>query len=256
MEITSKVNITKFKNGEKICMLDEVVNETELTLSINFKNLATLTCSPSDLEDLTAGYLLTSGIATEENPLESLEFDKAKNIMHITLKDNTVIKDMIFSRMRPVGCGAGDLLFSKGKPLKEKGSLRISKVQVSSLMNEFNKASEIFLRTGGVHSAAVSDGEKILVMREDIGRHNAIDKSVGNIYLAREPLNDKIVLTSGRISSEIVLKLIFAGVGIVISRSAPTLRAIELAKGAGLTVIGFARSINFNVYSGFEKVSF
>lgn len=257
MEISSKLSIIRYRNGIRSETIDDVVNETELKLAINHKELSSLVCLPDHLEELTAGFLITSGIANEKNGLKGLNYDQEKKIMHIELTDNSVMKDLIFSKMKPVGCGAGTLLFVKDKmkPLTA-GELRIRKEKISEMINEFNRSSELFLLTGGVHSAAISDSESIIVMREDIGRHNAIDKVIGNIYLAKGTLNDKIILTSGRISSEIVLKAIYAGIGMIISRSAPTSRAIEIAEDNGITLIGFARSTNFNVYSGFDKVLF
>ncbi|HQO09529.1 MAG TPA: formate dehydrogenase accessory sulfurtransferase FdhD [Clostridiales bacterium] len=257
MEISTFKNIIKYRNNVRSKISDQVVNEMILNLAIDYKNLSFLTCSPEQLEELTAGYLVTSGIVTEENRLVSLNYEESKNIMHIELADNSVIKEMVFSKLKPVGCGAGTLLFNLNRSGNTPAwDFTITNMQISAVMNEFNKSSELFLATGGVHSAAVTDGNSILVMREDIGRHNAIDKVIGNIYLAGKPLSDKIVLTSGRISSEIVLKLIYAGVRMLISRSAPTQKAVELAEENGITLVGFARSTNFNVYSHFERVLF
>lgn len=257
MDISSFKNIIKYRNGVRSEIEDQVVSEMILNLAINFKNLSFMTCSPENLEELTAGYLITSGIISDSNNLIGLKYEESKNIMHIELEDNSVIKDMLFSKLKPVGCGAGDLLFAQNN-LKSLTSDRISisKEKISEIMNKFNKSSELFLSTGGVHSAAISDGNSILVMREDIGRHNAIDKVIGNMYLGKNLLNDKIILTSGRISSEIVLKVIYAGIKMIISRSAPTQKAIELAEENGITLIGFARSTNFNIYSHFERVIF
>jgi FdhD protein len=212
-------------------------------------------CSPSDLKDLTAGYLLTSGIIGDDNALTDLKYEESKSVMHIELEDNSVIKDMIFSKLRPVGCGAGTLLFSDRhiSGIKE-DRIKITGESISELMNEFNRASDLFRETGGVHSAAVSDGKKILVAREDIGRHNAFDKAAGNLYLTDQILKDKVVLTSGRISSEIMLKMIYANIPVIISRSAPTTGALELAEKYGITTIGFARSTNFNIYTHSERV--
>ncbi|MDY0016597.1 MAG: formate dehydrogenase accessory sulfurtransferase FdhD [Candidatus Delongbacteria bacterium] len=257
MEISSKLSIIRYRNGIRSETIDDVVNETELKLAINHKELSSLVCLPDHLEELTAGFLITSGIANEKNGLKGLNYDQEKKIMHIELTDNSVMKDLIFSKMKPVGCGAGTLLFVKDKmkPLTA-GELRIRKEKISEMMNQFNRSSELFLLTGGVHSAAISDGNSILVISEDIGRHNAIDKVIGNIYLAKGTLDDKIILTSGRISSEIVLKAVYAGIGMIISRSAPTSRAIEIAEDNGITLIGFARSTNFNIYTHQERVIF
>ncbi len=255
-DFTSKLNIIRYRNGVKENTDDSVVNEITLDLSINFRNLTSLSCSPQHLEDLAAGYLVSSGIISETNPLKELRFESAKNIMHIDLADNSVIKDMIFSKMRPVGCGTGTLLFAQKNISVSSSRVKIRKEKISELMNEFNRSSEVFRETGGVHSAAISDGQNILVMREDIGRHNAIDKVIGYLYRRSEKIGDKIVLTSGRMSSEIVLKAVYSGISVIISRSAPTARAIEAASESGITLVGFARSANFNIYTNFNRVVF
>ncbi|HXK49721.1 MAG TPA: formate dehydrogenase accessory sulfurtransferase FdhD [Clostridiales bacterium] len=257
MEISSRLPVIRYRNGIRSETMDDVVNETELKLAINHKELSSLVCLPGYEDELTAGFLVTSGIVNSGNKLINLDFDSTRNIMHIELEDNSVIKDMIFSKMRPVGCGSGTLLFAQSKMKSAKaGELCITKEKISALMNEFNRSSELFLLTGGVHSAGLSDCDSILVIREDIGRHNAIDKVIGNMYLAKGTFNDKIILISGRISSEIVLKAVYSGIEMIISRSAPTSRAVEIAEDNGITLVGFARSSNLNVYSGFSKVLF
>ena len=257
MESSSKRKIIQLRNGVLGEKEDEIVNELHLKLAINFKKLSSLMCSPADLEDLTAGYLVTSGILTAENQLVNLQYEQEKKIMHIELENNEIIKDLIFSVLKPVGCGAGDLLFVKyEKKISGLSEVKVSNSYVSRVMQEFNKSSDLFLNTGGVHSAGICDQTGILAVREDIGRHNAVDKVIGHIYRSGQMIADKIVLTSGRISSEIVMKLINANVQILISRSAPTAGAIELAELNGITLIGFARSNNFNVYCGYERVEF
>lgn len=255
-DFISKLKIIRYRNGVKENTDDSVVNEITLDLSINFRNLTSLSCSPQHLEDLAAGYLVSSGIISNSNPLKELRLESAKNIIHIDLADNSVIKDMIFSKMRPVGCGTGTLLFAQKNISVSSSGVKITKEKIYELMNEFNRSSDIFRETGGVHSAALTDGQCILVTREDIGRHNAIDKVIGDIYRKGLPLEDKIILTSGRISSEIVLKSIYAGISMIISRSAPTVRAVELAIESGITLVGFARSSNFNIYSNYNRVVF
>jgi len=126
----------------------------------------------------------------------------------------------------------------------------------TEVLIKFSKSSELFTETGGVHSAAISDGKEILVFREDIGRHNAVDKVIGSLVLAGITLSDKILLTSGRISSEIITKVIYAGVPVIISKSAPTQKAIEYAIKENITLIGFARGNSFNIYSNSHRISF
>jgi FdhD protein len=121
-------------------------------------------------------------------------------------------------------------------------------------MQELDRRSELHRRTGGVHAAALASPSGILVFREDIGRHNAVDKAVG-AWLGREGgFADKILLCSGRLSSEILSKALRCRIPVLVSRSAPTDRGVALARRFNLTLVGFARGRRLNIYSGAERI--
>ena len=131
-------------------------------------------------------------------------------------------------------------------------------------MKEFQTCSQTFLKTGGVHSAAMVEEERITVFREDIGRHNAIDKVIGNTIInnpkvspiesGQAGFNNKIILTSGRISSEILLKIQKCGIPVIITRSAPTDKAIHICREKNITLVGFVRGNRMNIYSGEDRI--
>ena len=121
------------------------------------------------------------------------------------------------------------------------------------MVNTFSKKSELFLSTGGVHSCALCDRNNIILFEEDVGRHNALDKILGEALLNDICLEDKIIVTSGRVSSEMVIKVIKRKIPILASRSAPTNIAVDIANGFNLTLIGFARSGRMNIYSNFSS---
>jgi FdhD protein len=121
-------------------------------------------------------------------------------------------------------------------------------------MEEFRKRSEIHRQTGGVHAAALADHTGVLVFREDIGRHNAVDKVIGAYLVKENSFKDRILLTSGRLSSEILQKVQRCRLPIVVSRSAPTDRSVALARERNITLIGFARGRRMNIYSGEERI--
>jgi len=121
-------------------------------------------------------------------------------------------------------------------------------------MRDFNKRSELFLNTGGVHSVALGTDEGILLFHEDVGRHNAMDKTIGEASLKNIELFDKTVLTSGRVSSEMLIKAAKGQIPVIVSRSAPTDLAVELANNLGITIIGFARGQRMNIYSNPGRV--
>ncbi|MDD3876633.1 MAG: formate dehydrogenase accessory sulfurtransferase FdhD [Bacteroidales bacterium] len=251
------VKIVRFKNGVRTEACDPVVTETSVIVTIQCELLGTLTCTPTHMYDLVAGYLITSGIVWEGNKLINIDYLEDKKKYDVTLENNNILKEESFTVIRPTGCAGGDMVFIKTKVRgSNKKRISITSQQISALMQEFNKTSELFKATGGVHSSAISDTESIIVFREDIGRHNAVDKTIGFMFRNKKSLDDKILLSSGRISSEIVQKAINAGIQMIISRSAPTLKGIEMAEENDVTLIGFARSNNFNVYTHFNKVDF
>lgn len=251
------VDIKKIKNGLLTETEDVVVNETSFILSCQCETLGMFTCTPAYMEELVTGYLVNSGIVNENNKLIHIEYIKGKRKYDVTLEDNKYFKKHPARTIRPTGCAGGEMVVVDS-PVKKRRSnkLRIPAWQISALMAGFNKESLLFKTTGGVHSAAIADAKGILVFREDIGRHNAIDKVVGYMHIHKLGIKDKILLSSGRVSSEILLKAVYAGFGIVISHSAPTYKAIELAQKYNITLIGFARGQNFNIYTFPEKVLF
>ena len=147
---------------------------------------------------------------------------------------------------------ASDSIFNK----KINSEIKIESATILSLMNDFRNMSKNFLLTGGVHSAAIADPENIIIFREDIGRHNAIDKIIGHVVLSNKSFNKKIIITSGRISSEILLKVLKCEIPVIVSKSAPTNRAIEICRETGITLIGFARGNRMNIYSGEQRIIF
>jgi len=251
------VVIKKLKNGLLTETQDVVVNETTFLLSCQCETLGVFTCTPAYMEELVTGYLVSSGIINEKNNLIHIEYLKGKGKFDVTLEDNNYHKKHPTMSIRPTGCAGGEMIIVDS-PLKKqrRSTLKIPALQLSALMAGFNKESMLFKTTGGVHSAAIADTNGIIVFREDIGRHNAIDKVVGYMHIHKISMENKILLTSGRVSSEIILKAVHAGIGMVISHSAPTYKAIELALKNKITLIGFARGQNFNVYTHPERILF
>ena len=132
--------------------------------------------------------------------------------------------------------------------------IKLTPHQVLNMMTRLQSASKIFKQTGGLHNAAISDGEAFFEHRQDIGRHNALDKLYGYCIQHHIPVRDKVLIFSGRISSEILIKAAKIGVGVILSKSAPTTLAVTLANDLNITAIGFIRDGNFNVYSHPERI--
>jgi FdhD protein len=257
MKIYKIIRISNNNNKE---LLEDTVTE-EISLSIFVQNvkLTILLCSPLKIKDLVVGYLFTSGIIQKIEDIKkmNINIDEEKWNGSIDLLNDNIMKELVFQRIQPVGCGKGTQIYSDSKDIynqKIDSHIKIEASAILSLMKDFKKKSEIFLKTGGVHSAALVDNSKIIVFREDIGRHNAIDKVIGDIILKKKSLDDKIIFTSGRISSEILLKIQRCRIPIIVSKGAPTNKAIDTCNSSGITLIGFARGNRMNIYSGEQRI--
>lgn len=248
--------ITKIRSGSKETIKDSVAEEVPFTLFIGDKELATLLCSPLDLEDLVRGFLFTSGLVNRIDKIKKIVINEEEWVAYIDMA-GTMEKDLMFKRLYTSGCGKGTLFYSAldiAYRSKVTTGFKIKNSQVNVLMADFQKRSQLYLKTGGVHSAALADENGILIFREDIGRHNAIDKVIGRALLENNSFEDRILLTSGRISSEVLLKARKCGISIVASKSAPTNQAVRLAREMEITLIGFARGNRMNIYSAEERI--
>jgi FdhD protein len=132
--------------------------------------------------------------------------------------------------------------------------MKINFSTIVDLINKSKQHSRLYKSTGGAHGCALSDTNDVFIFSEDIGRHNAIDKVIGKCILDDIPLHDKVLFTTGRISTAILMKPLRAGIPIIISRSAPTLEAIDIANLYGITMVGFARGRKMNIYSHEERI--
>ncbi|MFH1230676.1 MAG: formate dehydrogenase accessory sulfurtransferase FdhD [Planctomycetota bacterium] len=249
--------ITKIKDNTKEIIEDLVAEEVPFTLNLAKKEFVTLLCSPFDLEDLVRGFLFTSGLIKKADEIKNIVLNEQQWVAYIELANGVECGDLLFKRLYTSGCGRGTLFYNAVDimhRLKITSDFKIRSDYTIALMADFQKRSQIYFKTGGVHSAALADEKSILIFREDIGRHNAIDKVIGHAVLANNTFENKILLTSGRISSEVLFKVKKCGVPIVISRSAPTNQGIRLSKDFGITLVGFARGNRMNVYSGEKRI--
>jgi FdhD protein len=249
--------ITKIKGNDREITEDVVAQEIPFTVILRNKELVTLLCSPFDLEDLVRGFLFTSGLIKGAAEIKNMMIDRERWSCYVDMPKVETEK-LIFKRLYTSGCGRGTLFYSvldimyKSKVISD---FKIKTGSIADLMNDFQKRSEVYLKTGGTHSAALSDGKDILVFREDIGRHNAIDKAVGRALMNNCDFKNTLLITSGRISSEVLFKVRKGGIPMVVSKSAPTNQAVKLAREMDITVIGFARGTRMNVYSGEKRVN-
>ncbi|MFC1918637.1 formate dehydrogenase accessory sulfurtransferase FdhD [Chloroflexota bacterium] len=248
-----KIPIVRLTEESTTSLEDLVVREFPLTILLNNREVVTLLCSPKDLRYLAAGFLFSEGLVTSKGEIKKILVDDRRGVVQVETGEVKALTDKPAFKRSIASSGSKGVSFYKSADrqsyAKIESQTRISTHEVFTLMDEFIQRSEIFKATGGVHSAALCDTENILVFNEDIGRHNAIDKIFGKCLLEDIPTDGRIVITSGRISSEILLKVAMRNIPIIISKSAPTDLGVKLASDSGITLLGFVRGTRINAYA-------
>jgi len=250
--------VLKF-DGHVSSVEDEIIaSEFPLTVVLNGQEFATMVCSPTDLEDMLVGFLASEGIIRFYDEIKSMSIDEDRGFAYIELYKPLEWIQIDHSK-RFIGscCGKSRQFYFKNdvktaKTVQTKHTVTVN--QCYSLMNQLQEKSIRYKETGGVHNAALGSLDGITMMRTDIGRHNALDKVYGEILKSRIPLEDKVIIFSGRISSEVLLKVSKIGIGILLSKSAPTDLGLKLADDLGITTIGFIRNHKMNVYTHRDRV--
>lgn len=239
--------------------IDEVASELPVTLVVNDTPVVTLLCTPTELEELAVGFLLSEGFLTSKSSLRAIDVHEKDLTIRVALTDLPRDFENLFQKKTvSSGCGKG-ITFTSYRSGSEhrigvKGPV-ISLSNIRRLLASFRTISKLYIETGGVHSAALSDGSELLFFSEDIGRHNAVDKLIGKAFLQSVPVENKILITSGRVSSEIMTKAGRNRFPVLISRAAPTCMAVSYAEDMGITLIGFARGDRMNIYTWPNRVA-
>jgi FdhD protein len=237
---------------------DIVVREFPLTIVLNNQELVTLLCTPTHLDYLAIGFLSSEGLLKSKDEIKKITLNEQRGVVRVETEEETrQAGELVFKRLITSGCGRGASFYSAADvvgQIKVESQTNISIVEVFELVREFQHRSQIFRTTGGVHSAALCDTKNILVFSEDIGRHNAIDKIFGECILKGIPTDGRVIITSGRVSSEILLKAAKRNIPLLVSKSAPTDIGVKLAGDMGITLIGFVRGKRMNVYANDWRV--
>jgi len=230
---------------------DYIAIEKKLRVSVNGKEVISLYCTPSMIKELVIGFFLTEGIIKGEFCAEKISVEYGEDIMvDIPFEGDIATESMVITS----GC-IGGITFNRKRDFEKiKDGFSIEAAALKNIFKEFQQRAELFKLTGCVHSAALSDGKRILVFAEDIGRHNAVDKVIGYSIFEDIPFAEKLMLVSGRLSSEIASKCSRWGIPIVVSRTAPTELAIEISEKSGSTLIGFMRGDRMNVYTNPQRI--
>jgi FdhD protein len=255
---TSHLKVLRVKDGKTESLRDVVIKESPVTIFLDDVELANLMCSPKDLDCLAVGFLFAEGLVRGKKDVRKVFADEKDGVVWVELKKaGRSPENHIARRFITTGCGKG-LTFvdatKDGRRLRSKSRFKVRVDSIPLLMKEFLRKSRLYRLTGGVHSAAICSARSILVFNEDVGRHSAIDKVVGECILKGIRTTDRIMVTTGRISSEILVKAARSRTPIIVSKSAPTDLAVRLATDFGITLVGFARGSRMNIYSNAWRV--
>ncbi len=249
--------VYRYEKGKVRAVEHEPVKEFPLSLIVNGRELATLIASPHDLRYLVAGFLRLQGFVESVDDFQMLSVCEDFGVA------NVIIKGELPEKLKPAltsGCGTG-ITFNLHQKMavteKQEASTKrhFAPDDLYALMEKLSRMAGEYRKSGGIHSAAVGEGRTILLHSEDIGRHNTLDRIAGEALLKGIDLSGKVLLTSGRVSTEMVTKAAMLGISLIASRTSPTDLAVHLAGEAGITLIGYLRSSGFNVYTLPESLS-
>jgi FdhD protein len=250
--------IRRYRDGGFEDMDDTVIREVPLTIYLNGDEFVTLLYTPEMADMLAVGFLRSEGLIQHFSDITSLRFEPENNVVFVEIRGGALAEKLYGKRTITSGCGKGTVFYSVLDALRShpvSSEMTVSPQEIEGAMRRLQDASVLFKLTGGIHSAALCEKGQVVFTCEDIGRHNAVDKIIGLCLKDEISLTDKYVVTSGRISSEILVKTAKLGIAVLISRSAPTSLSIELAESLGITLVGFARGRGFNVYTHSSRIS-
>ncbi|HKX05554.1 MAG TPA: formate dehydrogenase accessory sulfurtransferase FdhD [Methylomirabilota bacterium] len=238
----------RVKGGHLEEVKGEVVREQPLTVHVNGERFVTLLCSPFQLEALVVGYLWMEKVIEDLSEISRIDVSEVDGRADVTLTGPVTLPT---ERILTSGCGGG-ITFRIDPRLfpRLRSSMRVRPEQIAARLKELYGRAVHYRASRGIHGAALADGERLLVIAEDVGRHNAVDKVKGEAMLRGIPTADRLLVSTGRISSEMLLKAARMGVPVIASRTSPTEMAVGLAEQLGITVIGYVRPDGLNLYAG------
>ncbi len=252
MDVTQKLSIIRLTPQGGQPFEAEVAGESLATIFINGTELATLLCTPDELDFLAVGFLVSEGLLQDRHQIAGIDIDATLGTVRLTTKEPVDLSDGYASpRLITSGCGGSATFYSTADAdmPRNESQLKIDAADVFDLVKRFQHLSPTYRATHGVHSAALSDGHDFLAFSEDIGRHNAVDKVFGRCLLEDIPTAGRLLLTSGRVSLEILHKVSRHGIPIIISVSSPISLGIKMAEASGITLVGGAKGGKINVYT-------
>ena len=236
-----------------------VVEERPLTLFLNGQEIVTMMTIRDFPDYLAVGYLLNQHMLRADDEITAIDYDEDIETVVVRTRRSTNYEEKLRKKTLTSGCAQGTLFGDMMEQfdatvLPSDAVLRTS--WIYSLSRKINTQPSLYLAAGAIHGCVLCRADKPLIYLEDVGRHNAIDKIAGYMFLNRIPAGDKLFYTTGRLTSEMVIKTVQMGIPILISRSGFTAWGVELARQAGLTLVGRAKGKRFTALSGMERIEY
>jgi FdhD protein len=250
---TSQIRYVSIDGQKPVEIAGNIVEEALVCISVNGEELATFMCTPADLDKLALGFLYNEGIIQEIDDVRQLHISKATTCVDVWLRD--VAFERPSRAIITSGCGGGvtfDDLSGKHEPLQS--DLIADPLQLAELMKQMLLDASSYKKARGIHTAALADRDRLLLQVEDVGRHNCLDKLCGAALQAGIITKDHILLSSGRISSEMINKARRLGTPIVCSRTSPTSLSVALAEVWNMTIVAYVRQKRMRIYTLPQRV--
>lgn len=236
-----------------------LVCEYPLTIFLNKRKIATLLCTPENLKALVLGFLRTQQFITKIEEIKEFKLDEVHGIAEVETVDKNIHTEKFYSKKVYLKNLEGDKenyssFFDALNCEPVDSNMILSFEKVYEFMERTLAQTDVFRKAGGLHCVGLCNGENVMTICEDIGRHNALDKIIGQSLMNNIFLKDKIITLSARVSLEMILKAAKMQIPIVISKSSPTSLSVELAKKLNITLIGFVRGKKMNIYANEDRI--
>ena len=236
-----------------------IITEKPLTLFLNRQEIVTMMTIGDHPDLLAAGYLLNQNMLRSDDRITAIDHDEELDVVVVRTERETNYEVKLQKKVRTSGCAQGTVfgdVMESFDTMRLPPDARLKTSWLYALTKKINTAPSLYLEAGAIHGCVLCEEDRALVYMEDVGRHNAVDKIAGWMFMNGVSPESKIFYTTGRLTSEMVIKTVMMGIPILVSRSGFTAWGVELARKAGLTLIGRARGKRFVALSGAERIDF
>ena len=236
-----------------------VVTEKPLTIYLNRQEIVTAMTLGDRPEQMAVGFLYNQNMLYHGDQITGIDYDDELSVVIVRTAHETDYEARLQKKIRTSGCAQGTVfgdIMERFDKVRLNPDMRISTRQLMHLSKLINTAPSLYLTAGAIHGCVLCTADKPLIYVEDIGRHNAVDKIAGYMFLDQIPAHDKLFYTTGRLTSEMVIKTVLMGISVLVSRSGFTEAGVRLARQSGLTLIGRAKGSRFVALSGQQRIIF